>query len=100
MFSDDFGFTGVLWVYSGRRGIHCWVSCAEARSLSSAGRGAVADYLAVVSGGESQAKKVHLNSDNIHTSIKYVCVEIKCGFLINIFIINITIIFTDLQLKS
>lgn len=70
LFVDDFGFSSILWVYSGRRGIHCWVSCEEAKSLTSNGRSSVAEYLAVVSGGESQAKKVYLPSDNIHSTIK------------------------------
>lgn len=54
---QDFGFKHILWVYSGRRGVHCWVADDCARALTNEGRSAVADYFGLVSGNDNQAKK-------------------------------------------
>jgi DNA primase small subunit len=44
---DDFGFNHILWVYSGRRGVHCWVCDSRARKLNNEQRAAIADYFRV-----------------------------------------------------
>ncbi|CAB4056625.1 PRI1 [Lepeophtheirus salmonis] len=66
---QDFGFQHLLWVYSGRRGIHCWVSDPSAKKLGQSARSAIAEYLQVLSGGDSRAKKVLIKGKNVHPSI-------------------------------
>ena len=57
---EDFGFEHILWVYSGRRGAHAWISDKKARDMPDDRRRAVAGYLAVVTGGAQSGKKVNV----------------------------------------
>lgn len=38
----------IMWVFSGRRGIHGWVCDKEARLLNNAARNSIAEYLQVI----------------------------------------------------
>lgn len=67
----DFAFKHILWVYSGRRGIHCWVCDPAARQLSNEARTAVVDYLTVHTGsGENSDKKIKTSFTNPHPMMR------------------------------
>lgn len=68
---EDFGFEHILWVYSGRRGIHCWVGDYQARQLANDARSAIVQYFTVVEGNENVKRKVILR-EPLHPFLEYV----------------------------
>ena len=59
---DQFGYRHLLWVYSGRRGIHLWVSDREALELTDEQRRALVGWVTVVVGGKEMHKKVNVRT--------------------------------------
>ena len=57
---QQFGYHHLLWVYSGRRGIHLWVSDKEAMELTDEQRRALVNNLTVIQGGKEMKKKVNV----------------------------------------
>lgn len=54
---EDFGFQHMVWVFSGRRGAHCWVSDARARCLDETTRKSIVEYLDVLGSRQSRQGK-------------------------------------------
>jgi DNA primase small subunit len=53
---EDFDFQNILWVFSGRRGIHGWVCDEEARTMSNEMRTAIVSYCNLGTGNELSGK--------------------------------------------
>ena len=53
--AEDFGFTKLMYVFSGGRGLHIWVCDKRARELKDSVRKAIVDYLELVTGNEKAA---------------------------------------------
>ncbi|XP_064590824.1 DNA primase small subunit isoform X1 [Zonotrichia leucophrys gambelii] len=66
---EDLGVRHRLWVYSGRRGVHCWVCDDHVRKWSPALRAAAVEYLSLVKGGADTVKKVSL-AQPVHPFIR------------------------------
>lgn len=68
---DDFGFKHILWIYSGRRGVHCWVCDKEARELPNEARAAVVEYLTIHTGSsENSDKKIKTSFVDPHPMVR------------------------------
>ncbi|KJH43346.1 putative DNA primase, eukaryotic-type, small subunit [Dictyocaulus viviparus] len=86
LLEEDFGFKARLWVFSGRRGVHCWVSDEKARKLTNVGRAAIVEYLSLIVGDKldlygsrlSKSKKLLLVHPMIETAYRII---MNCGEL-------------------
>jgi DNA primase small subunit len=68
---NDFGFEHILYVFSGRRGIHAWVCDKKARLLTNHARSAIAEYLQVIQMNDNSTKKVFLKN-KLHPTLENV----------------------------
>jgi len=69
---EDFGLKHLLWVFSGRRGIHCWSGDELVRKFDVQQRSALIDYLKLYEGNAMNRIKVDLNAEKtrgIHESL-------------------------------
>ncbi|KAG6920087.1 hypothetical protein DXG01_010155 [Tephrocybe rancida] len=57
---EQFGYEDLLWVYSGRRGIHLWISDKEAMDLTDDQRKSLVGWMTVNHGGKESTKKLNV----------------------------------------
>jgi len=76
-FRMDYGFKNILWVYSGRRGIHAWICDLSARRMNNSARIAMVNYLNVVNERAHDGLQVKLfkripgDSNNLNVEVSY-----------------------------
>ncbi|KAJ8520310.1 hypothetical protein ONZ45_g2848 [Pleurotus djamor] len=56
---DQFGYQHLLWVYSGRRGIHLWISDQEALDLTDDQRRSLVNWFTVVGGAKESSRRLN-----------------------------------------
>nr|GAT57746.1 DNA primase small subunit [Mycena chlorophos] len=66
---QQFGYEHLLWVYSGRRGIHLWISDPEAMALTDEQRKAIVGWLSVVQKDESKRPNIRFGSHPLPASL-------------------------------
>ncbi|TKA54269.1 hypothetical protein B0A53_03360 [Rhodotorula sp. CCFEE 5036] len=66
---NDFGFKHILWVYSGRRGIHAWISDPAALQMTDEQRSAIVRYIDIVKGYTNMDKRMALHRP-LHPTIE------------------------------
>eukprot|EP00698_Gefionella_okellyi_P013453 TRINITY_DN3688_c0_g1_i2.p1 TRINITY_DN3688_c0_g1~~TRINITY_DN3688_c0_g1_i2.p1 ORF type:complete len:434 (+),score=58.73 TRINITY_DN3688_c0_g1_i2:77-1378(+) len=76
---EDFGFKHRLWVYSGRRGVHCWIGDKRARLLSNEQRSAIADYMNVFTSGDNRAMLKGIS--HLHPRVEAAASELEPYFV-------------------
>jgi DNA primase small subunit len=59
---EEFGYNHLLWVYSGRRGIHLWISDQEAMDLTDEQRRAIVNRLTIIQNTSEKGKKINVRA--------------------------------------
>lgn len=67
---EQFGYAHLLWVYSGRRGIHLWISDKEAMGLTDDQRRALVSWFTVVPKDEGKRVNVRFGARGLPASLQ------------------------------